>query len=112
MGRHGRDSWGLETLLDLADKLGPAEKPPKQARRGRDGRRVPTMPLIEIARTKTKDEAMAALDTWRERYPAAADRLQPADVLVDGMRGPARSGTGFGSTCSMCRPTSVPRRRN
>ncbi|BBU24806.1 DNA polymerase domain-containing protein [Mycobacterium xenopi] len=80
---------GLETLLDLADKLGPAEKPPKQARRGRDGRRVPTMPLIEIARTKTKDEAMAALDTWRERYPAAADRLQPADVLVDGMRGPS-----------------------
>ncbi|EID09769.1 hypothetical protein MXEN_19755 [Mycobacterium xenopi RIVM700367] len=80
---------GLDALLDLADKLGPAEKPPKQARRGRDGRRVPTMPLIEIARTKTKDEAMAALDTWRERYPAAADRLQPADVLVDGMRGPS-----------------------
>ena len=47
------------------------------------------MPLIEIARTKTKDEAMAALDTWRDRYPAAADRLQPADVLVDGMRGPS-----------------------
>ena len=54
-----------------------------------DGRRrISTMPLIEIARTKTKDEAMAALDTWRERYPAAADKLQPADVLVDGMRGP------------------------
>ena len=47
------------------------------------------MPLIEIARTKTKDEAMAALDTWRDRYPAAADRLQPADILVDGMRGPS-----------------------
>ena len=47
------------------------------------------MPLIEIARTKTKDEAMAALDTWRARYPAAADRLEPADVLVDGMRGPS-----------------------
>ena len=47
------------------------------------------MPLIEIARTKTKDEAMAALATWRDRYPAAADRLQPADVLVDGMRGPS-----------------------
>jgi hypothetical protein len=47
------------------------------------------MPLIEIARTKTKDEAMAALDVWRERYPAAAGRLQPVDVLVDGMRGPS-----------------------
>ena len=47
------------------------------------------MPLIEIARTKTKDEAMAALDTWRARHPAAAERLQPADILVDGMRGPS-----------------------
>ena len=47
------------------------------------------MPLIEIARTKTKDEAMAALDTWRDRHPAAAGLLRPADVLVDGMRGPS-----------------------
>jgi hypothetical protein len=47
------------------------------------------MPLIEIARTKTKDEAMAALDTWRGRHPGAAERLEPVDVLVDGMRGPS-----------------------
>ncbi|MGA8546414.1 MAG: DNA polymerase domain-containing protein [Mycobacterium sp.] len=81
---------GLERLLALAEELGPAEKAPKGARRGAGtGRRQSVMPLIEIARTKTKDEAMAALDTWRERYPAAADRLQPADVLVDGMRGPS-----------------------
>ena len=32
---------------------------------------------------------MAALDTWRDRHPAAAGLLQPADVLVDGMRGPS-----------------------
>jgi len=81
---------GLERLLALAEELGPAEKAPKGARRGDStGRRQSVMPLIEIARTKTKDEAMAALDTWRDRYPAAADRLQPADVLVDGMRGPS-----------------------
>jgi DNA ligase D-like protein (predicted polymerase) len=79
----------LDELLALVEELGPAEKPPKGARRSRDGRRVSTMPLIEIARTKTKGEAMAALDTWRKRYPAVADRLQPADVLVDGMRGPS-----------------------
>jgi DNA ligase D-like protein (predicted polymerase) len=81
---------GLEALLALAAELGPAEKAPKGA--GCDagtGRRQSVMPLIEIARTKTKDEAMAALDTWRDRYPAAADRLQPADVLIDGMRGPS-----------------------
>ena len=81
---------GLERLLTLAEELGPAEKAPTGARRGtRAGRRQSLMPLIEIARTKTKDEAMAALATWRDRYPAAADCLQPADVLVDGMRGPS-----------------------
>jgi DNA ligase D-like protein (predicted polymerase) len=81
---------GLEALLALAEELGPAEKAPKGAGRdGGRGRRQSVMPLIEIARTKTKDEAMAALDTWRDRYPAAADRLQPADVLIDGMRGPS-----------------------
>ncbi|GAS89294.1 DNA primase small subunit [Mycolicibacterium brisbanense] len=77
----------LDALLDLADKLGPAEKAPKGA--SRDGRRVSAMPLIEIARTKTRDEAMAALDVWRERYPEVAARLEPVDVLVDGMRGPS-----------------------
>jgi DNA ligase D-like protein (predicted polymerase) len=80
---------GLDPLLALAEELGPAEKAPKGARKSSDGRRVSSMPLIEIARTKTKDEAMAALDTWRDRYPAAAARLEPADVLVDGMRGPS-----------------------
>ncbi|HXO14527.1 MAG TPA: DNA polymerase domain-containing protein, partial [Mycobacterium sp.] len=79
----------LGRLLTLAEELGPAEKAPKGARRDGTGRRQSVMPLIEIARTKTKDEAMAALATWRERHPAAAERLEPADVLVDGMRGPS-----------------------
>ena len=81
---------GLERLLTLAEELGPAAKAPKGARRdAATGRRQSAMPLIEVARTKTKDEAMAALDTWRERHPDAADRLQPPDILVDGMRGPS-----------------------
>lgn len=81
----------LDQLLDLADRLGPAEKAPKGAKKGTgSGRgRVSSMPLIEIARTKTKDEAMAALDSWRDRHPAVAGLLEPADVLVDGMRGPS-----------------------
>ena len=79
---------GLDQLLDLADRLGPAEKAPKGAKSG-TGRRASTMPLIEIARTKTKDEAMAALDTWRDKYEEVAKNLKPADVLVDGMRGPS-----------------------
>ncbi len=85
---------GLDRLLMLAEELGPPEKAPKGAKRtgktvGAPGRRQSAMPLIEVARTKTKDEAMAALDTWRDRYPAVAGLLQPADVLVDGMRGPS-----------------------
>lgn len=75
----------LERLLALAERMGPAEKPP----RGSDGsgRRASTMPLIEVARTKTKPEALDALETWRSRHPDAAAALHPADVLLDGMRG-------------------------
>ncbi|MEX8032837.1 non-homologous end-joining DNA ligase [Microbacterium sp. 20-116] len=75
----------LDALLALAEELGPAEKPP----RGSDGsgRRASTMPLIEVARTKTKTEALDALETWKQRHPDAASELHPADVLVDGMRG-------------------------
>lgn len=78
---------GLDALLGLAKELGPAEKAPKGA--SKDGRRVSSMPLIEIAKTKTKDEALAALDVWRERYPTVAARLEPVDILLDGMRGPS-----------------------
>jgi DNA primase len=81
---------GLDQLLDLADRLGPAEKAPRGARgSGAEKRRVSSKPLIEIARTKTKDEAMAALDTWRTKYEEVAKKLKPADVLLDGMRGPS-----------------------
>ncbi len=82
----------LDRLLELAEELGPPEKAPKGSGKrseGVSGRRQSLMPLIEIARTKTKDEALAALDTWRDRYPTVAERLQPTDVLVDGMRGPS-----------------------
>ena len=85
------DAWGgLEGLLALAKELGPAEKAPKGARRGQQaGQRISAMPLIEIARTKTKGESMTALATWQAKYPAAAEKLEPVDVLVDGMRGPS-----------------------
>jgi DNA ligase D-like protein (predicted polymerase) len=78
----------LDQLLELAAQLGPAEKAPKGAVKSA-GRRVSTMPLIEIARTKTRDEALAALAIWRDRHPDAARRLEPVDILVDGMRGPS-----------------------
>ncbi|MGC5173332.1 non-homologous end-joining DNA ligase [Microbacterium sp. DT81.1] len=75
----------LTRLLALADELGPAEKAP----RGGDGsgQRVSTMPLIEVARTKTKPEALEALEAWKAKHPEVVAQLHPADVLVDGMRG-------------------------
>ena len=51
------------------------------------GRRRSTMPLIEVARAATKDEALAGLDRWKERHAAVWPLLEPADVLVDSMRG-------------------------
>ncbi|MBN9170387.1 MAG: non-homologous end-joining DNA ligase [Microbacterium sp.] len=75
----------LDGLLRLADELGPAEKPPRGS--SGDGRRVSTMPLIEVARTKTKPEAEQALAQWRDAHPAASALLHPADALIDGMRG-------------------------
>ena len=75
-------SGSLEPLLDLAERLGPAEKPPRGT-----GRRKPTMPLIEIARAKTKDEVLAGLDRWKARHPGVVRHLKAADILTDGMRG-------------------------
>jgi len=51
------------------------------------GRRVPTKPLLEIGRAHRKDDALAGLERWKARHPDAAAHLQPADVLVDSMRG-------------------------
>jgi hypothetical protein len=56
-------------------------------------RRVPSKPLIEIARAGRKDEAMAGLERWKTRHPEAAAHLEPADVLVDSMRGRFQSWT-------------------
>ncbi|KLO40320.1 DNA polymerase [Mycobacterium nebraskense] len=78
----------LDRLLMLAVEMGPPERAPKGSGKA-GGRRQSVMPLIEIACTKTKNEALAALEIWRGRHPAAASLLQPADVLLDGMRGPS-----------------------
>jgi hypothetical protein len=45
------------------------------------------MPLIEIARAATTEEAMAGLERWKQRHPGVWPHLEPADVLVDAMRG-------------------------
>ena len=45
------------------------------------------MPLIVIANSQSKDDAMAGLERWKVRHPEAARHLAVDDVLVDSMRG-------------------------
>jgi bifunctional non-homologous end joining protein LigD len=51
------------------------------------GRRVSTKPLVEIGRAHKKEDALAGLERWKGRHAEASSHLQPADVLVDAMRG-------------------------
>jgi DNA ligase D-like protein (predicted polymerase) len=51
------------------------------------GRRVSKHPLIVITHSTKKDEALAALEQWKEQHPNVVDHLQPADILTDSMRG-------------------------
>jgi hypothetical protein len=50
-------------------------------------KRTSKHPLIEIGRAIKKEDALAGLERWRARHPDAAAHLEPADVLVDAMRG-------------------------
>ena len=52
----------------------------------RGGRR-PRKPLITVAQAEHESDAQVGLERWREKYPDAAAHLEPADVLVDVMRG-------------------------
>jgi DNA ligase D-like protein (predicted polymerase) len=54
---------------------------------GPTGRRRTTMPLIEIARAASEQEAREGLERWRSRHPNVWSYLAPADILVDSMRG-------------------------
>jgi DNA ligase D-like protein (predicted polymerase) len=98
----------LESLLALsaeqgAEGLGDAPWPPHYAKQAGEpvrvapsrqrratpsgGRRVPAKPLLEIGRARAKAEALAGLERWKARHPAVVRHLEPADVLVDSMRG-------------------------
>jgi hypothetical protein len=54
---------------------------------------VPIHPLIEIARARRKDDALAGVERWKARHPEASAHLTPSDVLVDAMRGRYRTWT-------------------
>jgi DNA ligase D-like protein (predicted polymerase) len=45
------------------------------------------MPLIVVANSPKKDEALAGLERWKAKHPEVAKLLAVDDVLVDSMRG-------------------------
>ena len=45
------------------------------------------LPLIEIARSAHEPEALQAIEVWKAQHPDIAAHLEPADVLIDRMRG-------------------------
>jgi DNA ligase D-like protein (predicted polymerase) len=89
----------LEALLELSARHereghGDAPWPPHyRKQRGEpprvqpSKRRVNKNPLIEIGRAKKEADVLAGLERWKKRHPKAAAYLEPADILVDRMRG-------------------------
>jgi bifunctional non-homologous end joining protein LigD len=88
----------LEALLELsarhqAEGQDDAPWPPQYRKAPGEPKRAPPSkarrdaPLIEIARAEREADAIAAADAWKARHPRAAAHLEPADVLVDRMRG-------------------------
>ena len=89
----------LDALLELSAKQeregqGDAPWPPHyEKKQGEPPRVQPSRaraskhPLIEIGRARKREDALAGLERWKSRHPEAAGHLEPADVLVDSMRG-------------------------
>jgi DNA ligase D-like protein (predicted polymerase) len=100
-----RHAGGLESLLELsarqkAEGLGDAPWPPHYRKQAGEGprvapsrRRAPTRPLVEIGRARKRTDALAGLERWKARHPEASAHIQPADVLIDAMRGRFRTWT-------------------
>jgi bifunctional non-homologous end joining protein LigD len=94
-----QQACSIEALLELSRRhakegLADAPWPPHYVKQADEPprvqpsrRRIPKRPLIEIGRAEKKEAALAGLERWRARHPEAAAHLQPADVLVDAMRG-------------------------
>jgi DNA ligase D-like protein (predicted polymerase) len=88
-----RHAGSLAGLLELFARqgLGDAPWPPHYRRHAAEPPRVQPsrrkLPLLEIGRARRKEDALAGLERWKARHPQAAAHLQPADVLVDAMRG-------------------------
>jgi len=84
----------IASLLDLFERqgLGDAPWPPHYRRQSSEPPRVQPSkrrkhPLIEIGRARRKEDALLGLERWKVRHMKAMAYLEPADVLIDAMRG-------------------------
>ena len=83
----------LERLLELFEKQGEGDAPwpPHYRKQSDEPPRVQPskrrLPVIEIGRAKRQEDALAGLERWKQRHPEVLKHLEPADVLVDAMRG-------------------------
>jgi DNA ligase D-like protein (predicted polymerase) len=83
----------IEGLLELFETqgLGDAPWPPHYRKQASEPPRIQhskrKLPVLEIARAKRQEDALAGLERWKKRHPEAAAHLEPTDVLVDAMRG-------------------------
>jgi DNA ligase D len=88
-----QSAGSLHGLLELFERqgLGDAPWPPHYGRQPAEPPRVQPSrrkrPLIEIGRARRQADAVAGLERWKARHPHAAAHLEPADVLIDAMRG-------------------------
>src|ERR1051325_1207321 len=104
-----RHPASLEGLLDLSARqekegLGDAPWPPHYRKQPGEARRVapskrrgvktssgarrgPKHPVMGSGPAREKVDALAGLERWKARHPDPASHLEPADVLVDAMRG-------------------------
>lgn len=104
-GEMDRHAGSLEALLDLSARqeregLGDAPWPPHYRKQPGEAprvapskRRQSKRPILEIGRARDKADALAGFERWKARHPDASAHLQPADVLVDALRGRYRTWT-------------------
>ena len=107
----------LDALLELAERdeaagLGDAPWPPhfrkmegegarvapsrarSAAKKGASAKtRVPKMPLVVVANSTNRQEALEGLERWKSRHLEASKLLAVDDVLVDSMRGSSSTWT-------------------
>ena len=92
----------IASLLELFERQGEGDAPwpphydkraeepsraPPSKRRSKTAERKARHDLREIARSRSKEAALAGLERWKARHPDVLPYLEPADFLVDAMRG-------------------------